>query len=403
MGRDGKEGCMMADPTFPDLGPTQEEHREGQSNGKEPNGEDRLDRELAAALSVHTWCDLDLPPQVRLIGDVVTDTSRVFLVGPTGIGKSLLGYAIAGSVAAGRSLMHWHCNRPARVLVIDGEMSARMIRRRSRLVRKLTKNIPPDSLMIYALQRGEEFAARFPQLGKPAPLNTEAGRQWLLRLIALTQPDLIIFDSVMSLLSGVMKEEETWSLTNQLVRDVTAMGKSQIWIDHTGWNSDHQYGTATKGWFFDAIGLLQAPQDTQHGEHETVFDICFDTPRGKVRNRDPDNWADFAPHRLRLTGEGWTSEPIEEDTPRPLPRLQRQVLETTINLIAGHGSPLPSGPDFPTNMHGIREDDVLTECEARSLSAAGKTQNRRQNYKQAMIALQAARKIGMRNGWIWTI
>jgi hypothetical protein len=35
-------------------------------------------RDLINALGVEACCDLDLPPQVRFLGDVVTDTSRVF-------------------------------------------------------------------------------------------------------------------------------------------------------------------------------------------------------------------------------------------------------------------------------------------------------------------------------------
>ncbi|MBV8916415.1 MAG: hypothetical protein JOZ05_25680 [Acetobacteraceae bacterium] len=97
-----------------------------------------------------------------------------------------------------------------------------------------------------------------------------------------------------------------------LVLGITALGKAQIWLDHTGWNSGRQYGTSTKGWFFDAIGVLHRPPDgVPVGERETCFDLSFEAPSGKARNRDPDRWADFAPHRIRLNEDGWSSEPIE--------------------------------------------------------------------------------------------
>ena len=173
--------------------------------------------------------------------------------------------------------------------------------------------MPPGNLLIYSLQRADEFAARFPQLGKPAPLNTDKGREWLLRMIELVQPDVVILDNVMSLIAGVMKEEEPWQQTLPLVLGITALGKAQIWLDHTGHNSDRQYGTSTKGWFFDAIGvMLRPPQDVPVGERETCFDLSFDPPTGKARNRDPDRWNDFAPHRIRLTEDGWSSEPTEQ-------------------------------------------------------------------------------------------
>jgi hypothetical protein len=123
---------------------------------------------------------------------------------------------------------------------------------------------------------------------------------------------VVILDNVMSLIAGVMKEEEPWQQTLPLVLSITALGKAQIWLDHTGWNTDRQYGTSTKGWFFDAIGVLTRPsEDAKVGERETCFDICFDPPNGKARNRDPDRWTDFAPHRIRLNDDGWSSELIE--------------------------------------------------------------------------------------------
>jgi hypothetical protein len=116
----------------------------------------------------------------------------------------------------------------------------------------------------------------------------------------------------MSLIAGVMKEEEPWAQTLPLVLGITALGKAQIWLDHTGHNSDRQYGTSTKGWFFDAIGVLvRPPEDVKLGERETCFDLSFEPPSGKARNRDPDRWTDFAPHRIRLTDGGWSSDLIE--------------------------------------------------------------------------------------------
>jgi hypothetical protein len=277
---------------------------------REPPNEAAPDADLLAALAVQAWCDLPLPPLRRLLGDVVTEAARVFLVGATGIGKTLFAYAIA----AGQRFLHWSCDGPVRVLVIDGEMSPRMIKKRAQLILQHQAHVPPGNLLIYSLQRADEFARRFPQLGQPAPLNRDEGRDWLLRMIALVQPDVVILDNVMSLIAGVMKEEEPWQQTLPLVLGITALGKAQIWLDHTGWNSDRQYGTSTKGWFFDAIGvLLRPPEDEKAAERETCFDLSFEAPSGKARNRDPDRWTDFAPHRIRLTDSGWSYELIERD------------------------------------------------------------------------------------------
>lgn len=187
-----------------------------------------------------------------------------------------------------------------------------MIKKRAQLLLRHQPQIPPGNLLIYSLQRADEFITRFPELGKPAPLNTDDGQAWLLHLIALVQPDVVVLDNVMSLIAGVMKEEEPWQQTLPLVLGITALGKAQIWLDHTGHNTDRQYGTATKAWFFDVVGVMLRPDGKQARERETCFDLSFDPPTGKARNRDPDRWSDFASHRVRLSDDGWTSEPIEQ-------------------------------------------------------------------------------------------
>ena len=62
---------------------------------------------LLEYLSIDGWLSRELPKPDRLLGDLLTTTSRMFLVGPTGIGKSML--AMAGGVAltAERDFLHW--------------------------------------------------------------------------------------------------------------------------------------------------------------------------------------------------------------------------------------------------------------------------------------------------------
>jgi hypothetical protein len=56
-------------------------------------------RDLRALLSVDAWAARDLPKPERLLGDLITRTSRTFIVGRTGLGKTMFGVALATSVA----------------------------------------------------------------------------------------------------------------------------------------------------------------------------------------------------------------------------------------------------------------------------------------------------------------
>ena len=57
-----------------------------------PNGEDKeppfSKDKLAAELDIHHWAELEVPQEVRLLGELITPGTRTFLIGTTGIGKN---------------------------------------------------------------------------------------------------------------------------------------------------------------------------------------------------------------------------------------------------------------------------------------------------------------------------
>ena len=259
-------------------------------------------------LDVTAWLERDIAEPDRLLGDLLTTTSRVFLVGRTGLGKTLVALGIACGIASGRGFLHWHCHRAARVLIIDGEMPAELIKTRAKeALDRIGAEIPPGNLVIFARDIEEEFTTRFPNLGKMEALNTPEGKVWLLALIDQIKPSVIIFDNVMSLISGDQKDEVSWSATLDLVQTLTAKRIGQLWLDHTGHNQDRQYGSSTKAWRFDAVGIMAPLPEDQRTDHEVAFTLSFDHP-GKARRRTPDNWRDFDNVTIRLNADGWSFE-----------------------------------------------------------------------------------------------
>ena len=67
---------------------------------------------LSDFLSVYAWAERDVPEPDRLLGELVTTTTRVFLVGRTGLGKTLLAVAMACGMAVGTGFLHWSPARP---------------------------------------------------------------------------------------------------------------------------------------------------------------------------------------------------------------------------------------------------------------------------------------------------
>jgi hypothetical protein len=243
----------------------------------------------------------------------MTTTTRTFLVGRTGLGKTLLALGIAAGVASGQGFLHWRTSRPARVLYLDGEMPAELIKPRALdAIRRLRgAKIPAGNLLIFGRDIEKDARRICPSLPEFAPLNTDNGRMFLLALLeAIGGADLIIFDNVMSLITGDMKDEVPWTETLPLVAALTDRRIGQLWLDHTGHNSDRQYGSSTKAWRFDAVGVMSPLPDGQNEAGSTTFTLSFDHP-GKARRRTPDNWREFEATKISLRSDEWTSEPVE--------------------------------------------------------------------------------------------
>jgi AAA domain len=173
----------------------------GSGKGKaesEPQTKVDFNPAVADFLSATTWANLEIKPDRRLLGDVVTSSSRAFLVGSTGIGKTMFLYGMVGGMASGKGYLHWACDGPSKWLIIDGEMPSVLVKGRSTdlLRRAGPLLIPPHGVTIYSRDREDEFVEAFPHLGRMTPLNTEAGHTFVKDLIAtIGGVDGVIFDA----------------------------------------------------------------------------------------------------------------------------------------------------------------------------------------------------------------
>ncbi len=267
------------------------------------------DAAIAEYFSAEAWVKRQFPPSVKLLGDLLTTTSRAFFVGATGLGKTMFGVALGAGMASGKGFLDWRCDRPVRVLYVDGEMPGELVRARLLdAMRRLGRSDLQGNLFVYCTDTAEVSAKLFPKIGRMEPLNTEAGQNFIYGFIqAIGGVDVVIFDNVMSLVSGDQKDEVPWTETLPLVAGLTSRQIGQVWLDHAGHNTGRQYGSSTKAWRFDAVGIMTAIPDDERADRETGFKLSFDTP-GKARRRTPDNWHEFAPRVIRLADDVWSSE-----------------------------------------------------------------------------------------------
>ena len=285
-----------------------------------------------AEFRLEAWQTLETPPRDFLLGSLLCTTSRWLLFGETGVGKSLVAADIAAAVAAGASIFDWPATgERRRVMYLDGEMPIETFKERAQiLARRYGEHID-----FYGYNRDRLGEGQMP------PLNEEDGQTWLLREVDIVKPDLIIFDSIMCLLSGVMSEEESWAPVKHLVRRLTARRVAQIWLHHTGHDGAKSFGTKTREWEMDTVVRLSF---TDEARTEVMMDFR------KARLRTPANAREFEPKMITLDEDGWMSSPASA-APSPgskrseeSQRVRKALLETYDRLALGvTDTPGPDG------------------------------------------------------------
>jgi hypothetical protein len=335
-------------------------------------------------LSLASWLTRDIPEPDFLLGELLSTTCRVELIGPTGLGKTNLLMTAGMAVADGCDFLHWRgCGRPHRVLFIDGEMSRRLAKKRLVDAARRHGRMPET---FYYFNRED-----FPEF---APLNTEAGQKFIDALIdALGGVDLVIFDNVQALLSGDMKEEVPWQQILPWVRDLTRRNIGQIWAHHTGHDESHGYGTKTREWQLDTVILMER---IERPEADVAFSVKFT----KARERSPDNRSDFEPVVITLINDEWSSKSGEHV--RTKQAAKDRALELLQDAIVREGVIPPANGHIPPNTYCITEGQWRRYCELGCISEGSPEANRKA-FKRAADKLVKSGQVGKWELWVWAV
>jgi hypothetical protein len=272
----------------------------------------------AVPLTPAAWLARDLPKPDPIMGELFTTTSRILFAADTGLGKSMVALALAVAMSQGRDFLHWRAHRPARVLVLDGEMPRDLLQERIALACAWFDLEPPkDGLFILSREDVEDMP----------PLDSEEGAEWLLGVVALLKPDFVIFDNVMSLTGGDLREETTWRALVPLSRALSRDKVGQLWLHHVGHDKTKPYGSRLFAWQMDAVILGEAV--TREGADVSVR-LLFQ----KARRRTPDNRGDFETVHVTLADGTWSGTAAGTGTDEKLPRRPRLSPSGTVALDA---------------------------------------------------------------------
>jgi putative DNA primase/helicase len=252
------------------------EHKDWNEALSDPHADhDRLRQQILRApefeptqvtsLGMHEFMDLAFPPRQRLMHPWLATTGLAMIDAMPGHGKTWLALSLAYAVAAGTPLLGWTNERKAKVLYVDGELPGELLQRRIGLLG------PALADMHFRLLAYAQFAARSDMM---IDLGTDAGRAALDAEIETHQIDLIILDSVSTLVrSGMDNDVESWRGVQDWSLKHRARGRTVIFLHHHG-RSGNPRGTSAREIVLDAR-IKITKDDSLANENETAFKLEF--------------------------------------------------------------------------------------------------------------------------------
>jgi len=335
-------------------------------------------------LALSDWLTRDIPEPDFLLSAWLTTTSRVLIVGPTGLGKTMFGLAVAFAIKSHKDFLHWTSGRKGRVLYLDGEMSRRLMKRRL-IDAARHAGAEPDSLAVLSKEDFDDMP----------PLNAPEGQKWLDDFLTLHGPfDLVIFDNIQALLAGDMKDEEQWAKVLPWVRSLTRRSIGQCWLHHTGHDESKSYGSKAREWQMDTVILMERV--------EAAIDLSFALKFTKARERTPENRQDFEPVTMSLQGDVWVQS--QSSTQRAC-GAAKVALDLLKRAVCDAGERPPASNHIPQS-GTIRVVPVSLwrrYCYAGTAGERDNAETKRKAFNRASSKLQELGKIGIWDEWVWPI
>ena len=285
-------------------------------------------------LTPAAWAARETPPQDHLLGELLSTSVRVLFAADTGLGKTMFSLSLALGLHLGKGFLHWQGKRKARVLYLDGEMPVDLIK--ERIVQECARwDVDPADITdgLYILSR--EDVEDMP------PLDTPEGLAWLLELIeSVGGVDLVVFDNLMCLTQGDLREETTWTALKPVVLELTKRRIGQWWVHHVGHDKTRPYGSKPFQWMMDLVLLGEAVPG--HRDADVAFKLTFQ----KARRRTPDNRTDFQDTTIVLQDGQWSSQEAPADTfagrrPAAINRVGALAAKALDKALAAAGERLP--------------------------------------------------------------
>lgn len=208
---------------------------------------------------------LTFPKREMLMSQWLPQPGIAMIFARAGHAKTYLALSIAYAVARGEDLMGWKCERPGRVLYIDGEMPGGYLKERLAMYGKA----PKGTIVIVCRDTFNLQRKMMPDLGTPE------GRRVIDGIIKKVKPDLIILDSLTTLVrTGEESSAEDWLPVQDWLMKHRWRGRSMLVIHHAGKSGD-QRGTSKRMDTPETVIKLTKRTDVEMEEDESAFELMF--------------------------------------------------------------------------------------------------------------------------------
>ncbi|MFO3149638.1 AAA family ATPase, partial [Legionella pneumophila serogroup 1] len=271
---------------------------------------------------------MELPPREYLLEPWLPKSGLCMVYAKRGVGKTFFALEVAVAVAYGTSFLSFKAPKPAKVLYVDGEMPANVMKERlAEIISRLNIN-------------NNEFDPIFitPDLQKGLMPNLGNVQDHAMLEEYTDQADLIIFDNISTLSSyGKENEAESWHPFQQLALKLRKKGKSVLFIHHAGKQGTAR-GTSKREDILDTVINLRHPSD-----YTPSKGACFELHFEKTRSMMGDN---ATPILCHLTSKGWEHQYIDRnDNAQRVIELYKSGLKQSeivkeLDLSKGHVSKL---------------------------------------------------------------
>lgn len=209
-------------------------------------------------------------PRATILSPWLPQQGLAMIHGARGLGKTHIGLNVAYAVASGGSFLGWQADQPRRVVYIDGEMPAALLKTRFAAIVANSQKEPP-SPDYFRLVASDLEPDGLPDLADP-----EAQRYFD---DVIKDAELVIIDNLSTLARGSKENDaDGWGPVQDWLLRLRRDGKSVIVIHHSGKNGN-QRGTSRKEDVLDSVIGLRRPPDYNQSQGAR-FEVHFEKARG---------------------------------------------------------------------------------------------------------------------------